>query len=118
MSDTTQDRLAQIAQRVEAVADEVVRLAEGGRWTMRVPAEERDSDIVLMGLRGGALDMHAALTAVLALHRPGEGSSSGYTGTWYGPIEPYCAGCEASDEYAVAHPCPTVRAINDALGGE
>ena len=29
----------------------------------------------------------------------------------YGYISPYCVGCEAFDEYAVAWPCPTIRAI-------
>lgn len=57
-----------------------------------------------------------ALEAVLAHHCPGEGSSQGYTPDGsYGNIEPYCAGCEASDEYAVAWPCATVRAIESAL---
>lgn len=57
-----------------------------------------------------------ALSAVLAYHCPGEGSSQGYTPSGYGDVEPYCAGCEASDEYAVAWPCPTVRRIEAALG--
>ena len=57
-----------------------------------------------------------ALEAVLTYHRTGEGSSQGYTPTGYGDVEPYCAGCEASDEYAVAWPCPTVRRIESALG--
>ena len=56
-----------------------------------------------------------ALEAVLTYHRPGEGSSQGYTPDGYGYVEPYCAGCEASDEYAVAWPCPTVTAIEAAL---
>lgn len=58
----------------------------------------------------------AALRAVLDLHKPGEGASQGYTGRDYGYIEPYCEGCEASDEYAVEWPCKTVRAISTALG--
>lgn len=58
----------------------------------------------------------AALRAVLTIHVPGEGSSQGYgTDGGYGYISPYCAGCEASDEYAVQWPCRTVRAIEEAL---
>ena len=58
----------------------------------------------------------AALRAVLELHKPGEGSSQGWTlRGGYGYIEPYCAGCVASDEYAQHYPCATVRAIEEAL---
>ena len=53
---------------------------------------------------------------VRALHASsGDEESQGYLpGGGYGFIAPYCTGCEASDEYAVAWPCPTIRAI----GGE
>jgi len=57
-----------------------------------------------------------ALRAVLDLHVPGDGNSVGYTPLGYRSIEPYCAGCEACDEYAVEWPCRTVRAIATALG--
>jgi hypothetical protein len=49
--------------------------------------------------------MHAALTAVLALHRQAHGQTTGALKDW----------CMGDGDY---YPCPTVRAINDALGGE
>ena len=58
----------------------------------------------------------AALARVRELHASsGTAESQGYGahGT-YGFIAPYCTGCEASDEYAVVWPCPTIAAI----GGE
>lgn len=53
--------------------------------------------------------MAAALTAVLDLHKP----TPGYWG------EEICAECSDDDsrvEYS--HPCPTVQAVADALGGD
>ena len=64
-----------------------------------------------------ALDAaEAALARVRELHSSsGTAESQGYDAEGeYGYIAPYCTGCEASDEYAVAWPCPTIR----ALGGE
>ena len=57
--------------------------------------------------------LQARLDKVRALHVRGPGSSVGYTDAGYGYIEPYCAGCEASDEYAVSWPCATIRAIEE-----
>ena len=58
----------------------------------------------------------AALARVRELHASsGTAESQGYGAHGvYGFIAPYCTGCEASDEYAVAWPCPTIAAI----GGE
>ena len=72
------------------------------------------------------LDERDALAAkverVRALHASsGTAESQGYDGEGgYGPIAPYCTGCEASDEYATAWPCPTIRALDTTpdTGGE
>ncbi|GEL95373.1 hypothetical protein [Cellulomonas composti] len=58
--------------------------------------------------------LRAAVERVRALHRPGDGAGQGWVPNdgRYGYIEPYCAGCEASDVYAVAWPCATVRALD------
>ena len=58
-----------------------------------------------------------ALARVRELHASsGTAESQGYDAKGrYGFIAPYCTGCEASDEYAVAWPCPTIAAIG---GGE
>ena len=60
----------------------------------------------------------AAVRSVLELHVPADEPRQGYTASGYGYIEPACAGCEASDEYAVQWPCPTVRYLTSALTGE
>lgn len=102
-------------ERADAAHDEVVRLCEGGRFTITVPVEDTDSDVVLDAPTEDLPLAIAALRAVLDLHVAGDGSSQGYTSGGYGYINPYCAGCEASDEYAVEWPCETVRAITAAL---
>lgn len=58
----------------------------------------------------------AALARVRELHASsGTAESQGYDAEGeYGLIAPYCTGCEASDKYATAWPCPTITAI----GGE
>ena len=58
--------------------------------------------------------LSAQVEAVRALHASsGDEESQGYLpGGGYGYISPYCVGCEASDEYAVAWPCATIRAID------
>jgi hypothetical protein len=96
MSDTTQDRLAQIAQRVEAAT-------EGPWFEDTAFATHARTDIPAM---------HAALTAVLALHRvrpwhAGDGVHFGQT-----TFPDLCKHC------GTEHPCQTTQAINDALGGE
>ena len=55
----------------------------------------------------------AALARVRELHASsGTAESQGYLpGGGYGYVSPYCTGCEASDEYAVAWPCPTIAAL-------
>ena len=59
----------------------------------------------------------AMVERVRELHASsGDEESQGYLpGGGYGFISPYCTGCEASDEYATAWPCPTIAAIG---GGE
>ena len=56
----------------------------------------------------------AKLEAVRALHASsGNEQSQGYDAEGnYGYISPYCVGCEAFDEYAVAWPCATIRAVD------
>lgn len=60
--------------------------------------------------------LSAQVEAVRALHASsGDEESQGYLpGGGYGYISPYCTGCEASDEYAVAWPCATIRALEGA----
>ena len=63
----------------------------------------------------------AKVERVRALHASsGTAESQGYTEGEYGLIAPYCTGCEASDEYATAWPCPTIRALDTTpdTGGE
>ena len=64
----------------------------------------------------------AKVERVRALHASsGTAESQGYDGEGeYGLIAPYCTGCEASDEYATAWPCPTIRALDTTpdTGGE
>lgn len=55
-------------ERADAAHDEVVRLCEGGRFTMTVPVEDTDSDVVL-GAPAEDLPLAiAALRAALAVH--------------------------------------------------
>ena len=56
----------------------------------------------------------AKVERVRALHASsGTAESQGYDAEGeYGLIAPYCTGCEASDEYATAWPCPTIRALD------
>ena len=56
-----------------------------------------------------------ALQAILNRHRNG-GPSQGYTKGGYDEIENACTECGAIGEYGVAWPCPTVRAIQNAIG--
>ena len=64
----------------------------------------------------------AKVERVRALHASsGTAESQGYDAEGeYGLIAPYCTGCEASDEYATAWPCPTIRALDTTpdTGGE
>ena len=58
----TADVLRDALTKITAAEDEVIRLAEGGRWLMRVPVrEDADSDTVLMGALTAA---RAALAAM------------------------------------------------------
>ena len=46
----------------------------------------------------------------------GTAESQGYDADGaYGFIAPYCTGCEASEEHAVAWPCPTIRALDGVV---
>lgn len=56
-----------------------------------------------------------ALEAVLAIHRDG-GESQGYLDNGhYGVIDHCCTECGSHGEYGTPWPCPTVKAITDAL---
>ena len=56
-----------------------------------------------------------ALEAVLKLHRDG-GESQGYLDNGhYGVIDHCCTECGSFGEYGTTWPCPTVKAITDAL---
>ena len=92
---------------------------------------ERDADAAYIAALSPAvvlalLDERDALAAkverVRALHASsGTAESQGYDAEGeYGLIAPYCTGCEASDEYATAWPCPTIRALDTTpdTGGE
>ena len=58
-----------------------------------------------------------ALEAVLAIHRDG-GESQGYLDNGhYGVIDHCCTECGSHGEYGTPWPCPTVKAVADALGG-
>jgi hypothetical protein len=100
MSDTTQDRLARIAQRA------------GDATYLGGETQEVADD---------ALAMHAALTAVLALHRPEKDEPHSLV-TWEfcscGAMEPLPDDDGSTYIGPAYYPCATVRAINDALGGE
>lgn len=112
------DRLDEMASHASAAIRENGDICVGKkRWTMTVPPDNtRDSDLIFDALVTDNERAIEALRAVLALHVPGDGSSQGWTThDDYGSIEPYCAGCEANDEYAVEWPCATVRAIATAL---
>jgi hypothetical protein len=115
---TTRDRLDAIAARMEAATPGpwelsdaggpsggmVISLAGRGRF---VADMARDTDADLIAHAPTDLDaMHAALTAVLALHRP----DPIYDGRM-------CAGetCRAPYDGAVPYPCPTVGAVESAL---
>ena len=85
------------AEYAKAHPDTTVReTRRAGKWRRRAEAAE------------------AKLDAVRALHASsGDEESQGYLpGGGYGYISPYCVGCEAFDEYAVAWPCATIRAID------
>ena len=64
-------------------------------------------------------DNAAAVRAVLDLHKPypdeGMGWREDHT---YGDVGTVCGSCGTPDEYGVPWPCPTVRAIANALGEE
>lgn len=56
-----------------------------------------------------------ALEAVLELHKDG-GESQGYLDNGhYGVIDHCCTECGSHGEYGTPWPCPTVKAITDAL---
>lgn len=56
-----------------------------------------------------------ALEAVLKVHRDG-GESQGYLDNGhYGVIDHCCTECGSHGEYGTPWPCPTVKAITDAL---
>lgn len=102
----------------DRAADHVGRLSSGDdKWTMTVPPKDTDSDIALMSLLDGRLPQALdALQAVLDMHQDG-GPSQGYVKGGYGEMEHTCTECGWIGEYGVEWPCPTVRAITDAIGG-
>lgn len=62
----------------------------------------------------------AAIERVRALHRntgPSQGYDSRFRGG-YGMLGDCCGECGSHGEYGVEWPCPTIRAIEAALGGE
>jgi hypothetical protein len=145
MSDTTRDRLAQIAQRVEAAttgpwrADDehglmpeatpawcVSREGTGGEYLGDVayttgPREPQDAEFIAHA-RTDIPAMHAALTAVLALHQPETDGPYSLLPDWEfcscGAMEPFADDDGYASLRPARYPCPTRRAINDALGGE
>ena len=67
MSDPRQ-QLDALDAAQSAAYDEVIRLCKGGRWTMRVPVDEkRDSDAVIVAGLEGVPRLTSALRAVLNL---------------------------------------------------
>ena len=113
MSDPIIDRLDQIKGRADKAADHVGKIAaREHRWTMSVPPRETDTDILLTQcLDTDVPQMEQALRAVLDLHQKTDHQR------WVGfpradRQEHYCWADQQS------WPCPTVRAIEEALGVE
>lgn len=101
--------------RAGAAHDEVVRLCEGKRrFTMTVPVEDTDSDVVLAGPVEDLPRAIAALRAVLHLHAPVDALMNPGR---HERLVKVCAGCGTDDGSWQRHPCPTVRAITAALDG-
>lgn len=102
----------------DQAADHVGRLAAGDdKWTMTVPPKDTDSDIALLSLLDGRLPQAlAALQAVLDLHKKRHRSLQRW---WIAPgsIEPQPVTTPDTCDYCRGnYPCPTVRAIQDAIG--
>ena len=98
----------------DRAADHVGRLSSGDdKWTMSIPPKDTDSDVALMSLLDGRLPQALdALQAVLDLHKPVDVE----------PSETICAACSnrlPNGRFMpiIEYPCPTVRAITDAIGG-
>ena len=85
--------------------------AEHIRWALRFAKHESEARD---NARAEVERLSAQVEAVRALHASsGDEESQGYLpGGGYGFIAPYCTGCVASDEYATAWPCPTIRALD------
>ena len=101
--------------RADRAADHVASVAAGvERWTMKVPPADTDTDIMLIGLLDGTLGQALdALQAVLDLHTPVDVE----------PSETICNVCSnrlPNGRFmpTVEYPCPTVQAIQNALGAE
>jgi hypothetical protein len=135
------DRLKEIAQRVAAATEgpwhgphdeygcvhigDYGWVASGGE---RMPAYDEDSDQgradaeMIAHARTDIPAMHAALTAVLALHRPESDGPYSLLPDWAfcscGAMEPFADDDGYASLRPARYPCATVRAINDALGGE
>ena len=133
-ADAERDRLARLLDepRRSGCAVEIagVRIAPCDERGQTADMRERDALLDRLAHMREARDAARAevkrLTAkverVRALHASsGTAESLGYDGEGeYGLIAPYCTGCEASDEYATAWPCPTIRALDTTpdTGGE
>ena len=93
-----------------ALLEERLSASRLGKSMMR----ETDKDLIAIRKAG------EALRAVLDLHcdaGPSQGYDFGPDGG-YGWADHCCATCGAHGEYGVEWPCPTVRAVADALGVE
>lgn len=80
------------------------------------PGQERNAEFIAHA-RTDVPALVAALRAVVGPHKPFPDHAMGFRddGT-YGAIDPACGACGTPDEYAVPWPCPTYRAVAEALG--
>jgi hypothetical protein len=60
-------------------------------------------------------DLVQAHRAILDLHQPRHGAQGDRPDGTYGMVEPACTSCGDGDEHGIPWPCPTVRAIAQAL---
>lgn len=122
--------LDDIRAREQAASDEIARLTTGNpgtNWRWSIPANpERDSDLILAASIADVPRILTGLDAVTKLHyADGETEDVIPFSCMDGPCEhgdeecpvvtvTGCYEC-STPEYIVEYPCPTIRAITEAL---